>query len=69
MTIKNNGTEPDRLTGATTDVSSEFQIHEMTMEGDISKMRQMKSGIEIKPGGIVELNGHRMSCSSIWNGD
>lgn len=55
MTIRNTGTEPDRLIGGTTDVSAGVQLHEMTMEGDVSKMREMKSGMEIKPGQTVEL--------------
>src|SRR5216684_1454801 len=55
MIIKNTGTEPDRLVGGTTDVATGFQVHEMTMDQDVSKMREMKTGIEIKPGETVEL--------------
>jgi copper(I)-binding protein len=55
MIIKNTGTEPDRLIGGTTDVSAGLQIHEMTTEGSVSKMREMKLGVEIKPGETVEL--------------
>jgi periplasmic copper chaperone A len=55
MTIKNNGTEPDRLLGGTTDVSAGVQLHEMTMEKGVSKMREMKTGIELQPGRTVEL--------------
>jgi periplasmic copper chaperone A len=54
MTIKTTGTEPD-LIGGTTDVSAGFQLHEMTMAGEVSRMREMKAGIEIKPGETVEL--------------
>lgn len=50
-----HGQTTDRLIGGTADVSAGFQIHEMTMEGDVSKMREMKGGIEIKSGGTVEL--------------
>ncbi len=55
MTIKNTGTEADRLIGGTTDVATGFQIHEMTMNEGVAKMREMKSGIEIKPSETVEL--------------
>jgi periplasmic copper chaperone A len=55
MTIKNTGTGPDRLIAGTTDVSAGVQFHEMTMNEGVSKMREMKSGIEIKPGETVEL--------------
>ena len=55
MTIRNTGTEPDRLIGGTTDVAPGFQIHEMTMDQDVSRMRERKEGIELKPGETVEL--------------
>jgi copper(I)-binding protein len=54
-TIRNTGTEPDRLLGGATDVAAGFQIHEMTMDQGVAKMREMKGGIEIKPGETVEL--------------
>jgi periplasmic copper chaperone A len=55
MTIKNTGTEPDRLTGATTPVAGKVEVHEMTMENGIMRMRPLASGLEIKPGQTVEL--------------
>ena len=55
MTIRNTGATPDRLIGGTTDVASDFQFHQTTMEGDVSKMHEMKSGVEIKPGETVEF--------------
>jgi periplasmic copper chaperone A len=55
MTIKNTGTTPDRLVGGSIDVANDFQIHRMTMDEGISKMRELKSGIEIKSGETVEL--------------
>ena len=54
MTIKNNGTTPDRLTGGSIDVADHFQLHAMTMENGISKMREL-SDIEIKPGQTIEF--------------
>jgi copper(I)-binding protein len=48
MTIKNNGTTPDRLVGGSIDVADRFQLHAMTMEDGIAKMREL-SDIEIKP--------------------
>src|SRR6516162_2744974 len=32
-----------------------FQVHEMAMEKGVAKMRQLKDGLEIKPGQTVEL--------------
>src|SRR5262249_16574357 len=55
MRIKNNGTEPARLLGGPTDISTGVQLHEMTMDKGVAKMREMKAGIEIKPGQTVEL--------------
>jgi periplasmic copper chaperone A len=55
MTIRNTGTASDRLIGGTTDVANDFQFHQTTKEGDVSKMHEMKSGVEIKPGETVEF--------------
>jgi periplasmic copper chaperone A len=55
MTIKNTGTEPDRLTGASTPVAGKVEVHEMTMENGVMRMRPLASGLEIKPGQTVEL--------------
>jgi len=55
MTLRNTGNMPDRLIGGATDVAPGFQIHEATMDQGVSKMREMKGGIEIKPGETVEL--------------
>ena len=54
MTIKNNGTTPDRLTGGSIDVADHFQLHSMTMENGVAKMREL-SDIEIKPGQTIEF--------------
>jgi periplasmic copper chaperone A len=55
MTIKNTGTEPDRLVGGSTPVAGGFTVHEMTMDNGVMKMRPLPSGLEIKPGETVEL--------------
>jgi periplasmic copper chaperone A len=49
------GTEPDRLTGASTPVAGKVEVHEMTMENGIMQMRPLTSGLEIKSGQTVEL--------------
>jgi copper(I)-binding protein len=54
MTIKNNGTISDRLIGGSVDFASSFQLHSMTMEDDVSKMRELKS-VDIGPGQTVEF--------------
>jgi periplasmic copper chaperone A len=55
LTIKNTGTQPDRLTGASSPVAGKVEVHEMTMENGIMRMRPLSSGLEIKPGQTVEL--------------
>ena len=53
LTITNTGTAPDRLVGGATDVSKGFEIHEMSMDKGVMKMRLMPNGLEIKPGETV----------------
>ena len=55
MTIKNNGSTPDRLIEGSSDVSSKFELHEMKMENGIAKMRPVRGGLEIKPSETVEF--------------
>src|SRR4029453_3185720 len=40
MTIKNNGSTPDRLVGGSIEVADRFQLHAMTMENGIPKNRE-----------------------------
>lgn len=55
MTIENTGTEADRLISVTSPVSPNVQLHEMSMQGDVMKMRALKDGLEVAPGETVEL--------------
>ena len=55
MTIKNIGTEPDRLVSGATPVAGGFMVHEMSMDNGVMKMRPLASGLEIKPGETIEL--------------
>jgi periplasmic copper chaperone A len=53
--ITNNGSAPDRLLGGSSPVAGKFELHEMSMGGGVAKMRELTSGLEIKPGETVEL--------------
>jgi copper(I)-binding protein len=53
--ITNTGSSPDKLTGGSADVSRKFEIHEMSMDAGVMKMRELKDGLEIPPGATVEL--------------
>src|SRR5262249_30328909 len=44
MTLTNNGTTPDRFSCVSDDASAQCQIHSMTMEGGVMKMRPVKGG-------------------------
>ncbi|MBB3657105.1 hypothetical protein FHX15_002333 [Rhizobium sp. BK650] len=55
FTVKNNGSTDDRLVSVTSPTSGEVQIHEMAMQGNVMKMRQLKDGIIIPAGQTVEL--------------
>jgi periplasmic copper chaperone A len=55
LIIENTGGEADRLISATSDASPDVEIHEMKMEGDVMKMRQLSEGLDIPAGGKVEL--------------
>ena len=55
LKITNNGTAPDRLIGGSSPIAGRFEIHEMTMDNGVMKMRPLKNGLEIKPGESVEL--------------
>lgn len=55
MIITNNGSEDDRLLGGKTSISPMLEIHEMKMENDIMKMRQINDGVVIKAGETLML--------------
>jgi copper(I)-binding protein len=55
MTITNNGNAPDKVTCVSDDASAQCQIHSMTMDGGVMKMRPVEGGLEIKPGESVRL--------------
>jgi hypothetical protein len=55
LKMTNNGTAPDRLISGSSDIAPTFEVHEMSMENGVAKMRPVKGGLEIKPGETVEL--------------
>lgn len=55
MTIANTGTAADRLTGGSTPVAGRVEIHTMTMENNVMRMRQLEDGLEIPASGEVTL--------------
>ena len=55
LTITNKGAAVDRVSCVTDDASAQCQIHSMTMEDGVMKMRPVEGGLEIKPGETVAL--------------
>jgi len=55
LKVTNTGTAADRLVGGTFAAARGVEVHEMSMDRGVMKMRQLKDGLEIKPGATVEL--------------
>jgi copper(I)-binding protein len=54
MTIENTGKNADKLIAASSPAAKSVQIHTMSMQGDVMKMREV-SDIELKPSTRTEL--------------
>ena len=54
LVIRNKGVSGDRLVGVTSPVSARVEVHEMAMEKDLMRMRQVK-GVDVPAKGSVEL--------------
>ena len=55
LKVTNTGTVPDRLISARSTAAKQVQIHEMKMDGNIMRMRELEQGLEIPPGATVTL--------------
>ena len=55
ITITNTGTTPDRLVSAKSAAAGAVQVHEMKMEGNVMRMREVDGGLAIAPGATVTL--------------
>jgi copper(I)-binding protein len=58
LTIRNRGSAPDRLVGASSPAAARVELHEHVREGEVMKMREVKGfgvpangAFELKPGG------------------
>ena len=54
MKIENKSGPADQLVSVSSPIAGEVQLHEMAMEGNVMKMRQVQ-GISVPAGGAVEL--------------
>ncbi|ASY63037.1 Copper metallochaperone [Sinorhizobium sojae CCBAU 05684] len=53
--VKNNGSADDRLIAAESPAAGRVELHEMTMENDVMKMRKLEDGIAVPAGETVGL--------------
>jgi copper(I)-binding protein len=55
MTIANDGAVAVRLVGGECAAAERVEVHAMSMEGGVMRMRPVAGGLEIPAGGAVEL--------------
>jgi copper(I)-binding protein len=55
MTIINKGTAADKLIAASSPAADKVQVHEMSMDGGVMKMRELTGGLPIDAGKTVSL--------------
>ena len=54
LTLRNTGTAPDRLLGASTPAAGRVELHSMVRDGDVMRMREQPA-IDLPPGQEVVL--------------
>ncbi|MFH5924653.1 copper chaperone PCu(A)C [Roseomonas xinghualingensis] len=54
LTLRNTGSQPDRLISASTPLARSTEIHETVRDGDVMRMRPVPA-LEVPPGGTVTL--------------
>ncbi|MGE0584708.1 MAG: copper chaperone PCu(A)C [Flavobacteriaceae bacterium] len=55
MTLTGKGDKGDRLVSASIPVADRTELHTMTMDGGVMKMRPLENGIEVPAGETVKL--------------
>jgi len=55
LTVENKGTAPDKLVSGSADIAGRVEVHEMSMDGGVMKMRPLDQGLVIEPGKTVKL--------------
>ena len=55
MTLTNGGEVDDRLVAVASPAAARVEIHEMKMDGDVMRMREVEGGLIIPAGEIVSL--------------
>lgn len=53
MTVTNTGAKPERLSCVSSEAAAKCQVHQMSMDNGVMKMRPVEGGLEIKPGETI----------------
>ena len=66
LEIRNAGGEADKLTGGSADFAN-VEIHQMTMQGNVMKMAEVKGGLTIPAHGVAKLapNGYHIMLTGL----
>jgi periplasmic copper chaperone A len=69
LTIENKGTTADKLIGVNGDIAGKIELHEMSMNNGVMKMRPVDGGLTIDPGKTVKLapNGYHLMIMDLKN--
>jgi periplasmic copper chaperone A len=67
LVIHNHGAAADKLTGGSADFAGGVAVHEMTMVNGVSRMREMKGGLNVPANGEVALapNGYHLMFTGL----
>lgn len=55
LTVQNSGPESDNLVGGSTPIAERIEVHQMSMDGGIARMRPLPEGVKIAPRTTVQL--------------
>jgi periplasmic copper chaperone A len=56
LVIHNNGGAPDKLVGGTADFAGAVELHQMSMDNGVMKMRKIEAGLDIPAHATVTLD-------------
>jgi copper(I)-binding protein len=55
LTVTNSGAQADRLLGGSSPLVNRIEVHQMSMDGAVMRMRELKDGLALPPGATVRL--------------
>ena len=55
LVITNTGSTPDRLLGGSSPLAASIEVHQMTMDNSVVRMRPLTGGLPLPPHGTVKL--------------